>query len=58
MIEVENGNKITGDYTDQFGKTLERNICLKFVSVLIYLKHPELINSVATPHIQVLFSKK
>lgn len=23
MIEVENRNKITGDYTDQFGKTLE-----------------------------------
>lgn len=23
MIEVENGIKITGDYTGQFGKTLE-----------------------------------
>lgn len=60
MGEVKGGNYISGDHMNQFGKTLERNTCFRYVRVS-FIQHSSLISSMSTPHIyklQVPFSRK
>lgn len=45
---------------NQFGNTLERNTCFRYVRVS-FIQHSDLISSTSTPHIyklQLTFSRK
>lgn len=58
VSEVESGTYLSGDHMDKFGTILETNTTYRYVSTFFIQHIVDLIQSVPTPHIQILFSNK